>query len=294
MVVAILGIIIALVLVGVGRATQAGRATACRGNLRTIGTAANTYSSSNKGRLPSPRTDTPAGWSSLKNDPNDPTSAIREDAANTYIGWVRTEVPAVPGSIKANGFNQYETPIALQKGSLYEYIGSEAAYKSPQDPTARVRSYSLNSFVGVQYCDDFYPLGNSGNISKNYSYDTRTVSRIPHPAETLLALPEWDQAKGQTGWNANGFLGNPEITLDTATGTFSNGKWYDAPSVWNPGEVNMVHVDGSVEGYQIQSPEMKNGDLQAQYKSSPGYPDLPDTFVDLYNIKKMLLPGKIK
>lgn len=114
-VIAIVAILISLIMVGVGRANQAGRATVCRGNLRTIGLAANTYSSSNKGRLPSPRTDTPSGWTSLKTDPNDPTATTREDAANTYIGWVRTET-SVPGSIKADGFGpQYETNIALQK-----------------------------------------------------------------------------------------------------------------------------------------------------------------------------------
>ena len=121
-VIAIVAILISLIMVGVGRANQAGRATVCRGNLRTIGLAANTYSSSNKGRLPSPRTDTPAGWTSLKTDPNDSTATTREDAANTYIGWVRTET-SVPGSIKADGFGpQYETNIALQKGSLYDLL----------------------------------------------------------------------------------------------------------------------------------------------------------------------------
>ena len=38
---------------------------------------------------------------------------------------------------------------------------------------------------------------------------------------------------------------------------------------------------------------MKNGDLQAKYTGG-AYPTLPDTYVDMYNIKKMLLPGKIK
>ncbi len=81
---------------------------------------------------------------------------------------------------------------AKQKGSLYDYIGGENAYKSPQDPTARERSYSLNSFVGVMYCDDYYKM--PGNISAStYTFDTRTISRIQKPAETLLALPEWDQ-----------------------------------------------------------------------------------------------------
>jgi prepilin-type N-terminal cleavage/methylation domain-containing protein len=291
-VVAILAVIISLLLVGVGRATQISRATACRTNLRTIVQAANTYASSNKGRLPSPRTDTPAGWSSLRNDPNDTASAVREDAANPYLGWVRTEI-SLPGSIKAAGFNQYETVTALQGGSLYSYIGSDNAYKSPQDPTQRVRSYSLSSFVGVQYADDFYPLGAGGIISKNYSFDTRTVARIPHPAETLYAIPEWDQSKGALGWNANGFLANPDVKFDSTSGTYTNGKWYDAPSVWNRGEINMGHVDGSVEGYQIQSPEMINGDLQTKY-SGGSYPNLPDTYVDLYNIKMMILPGKIQ
>ncbi|MCE9619452.1 MAG: type II secretion system GspH family protein [Planctomycetes bacterium] len=283
-VIAILGIIISLVLVGVGRATQTGRTIECMKNLGTIGTAVNTYSSSNNGRLPSPRTDTPVGWSNLKTVPNG--SIIREDAGNEYIGWVRTD-PAVPGTINGSA----ETSAALQKGSLYDYIGSETAYKSPQDPTGRLRSYSLNSFVGVMYCEDTYPL--PGNISTpSYSFDTRAAARILKPAETLLALPEWDQAKGVPGWNVNGFIGNPEITIDPVTGAYANTAWYNVPAVWNSGAFNMVLVDGHTVLYQSQSPEMINGDLQAQF-SNGAYPDLPDTDVDLYNIKKMLLPGKI-
>jgi prepilin-type N-terminal cleavage/methylation domain-containing protein len=295
-VIAILSLIVSLVLVGVGRATQSSRATMCRGNLRTIGIAANTYSESNKGRLPSPRTDTPAGWTGLKIDPTDSTSSVREDAANKYTGWVRTDLTE-PGAIKSSGFNKYETPIALQKGSLYDYIGSETAYKSPQDPTQRVRSYSLNAFVGVMYCDDFYRM--PGNIStKPYIFDTRTVSRIPKPSETLLAIPEWDQSQGILGWNMGGFMGNPEVTVvtnGTAPVTYSNAKWYDVPAVWNPGSINMAHVDGSVDSYEIQSPDMKAGELQKKWTSGAGYVDSDgDTYVDLNNIKKMLLPGKIK
>ena len=292
-VIAIVAILISLIMVGVGRANQAGRATVCRGNLRTIGLAANTYSSSNKGRLPSPRTDTPMGWANLRTDPNETNATTREDAANTYIGWVRTEI-SVPGSIKADGFDQYETTIALQKGSLYDYIGSNNAYKSPQDPTARVRSYSLNSFVGVMYCDDFYRM--PGNISAStYTFDTRTISRIQKPAETLLALPEWDQNKGKLGWNANGYLGNPEVAMNATSGAYTNAKWYDAPSVWNPGFINMARVDGSVDTYTIESPDLKNGELQKSWTSGSGYTDPDgDTYVDLFNIKKMLLPGKIK
>ncbi|MSR34949.1 MAG: prepilin-type N-terminal cleavage/methylation domain-containing protein [Phycisphaerales bacterium] len=294
-VIAIIAMIIALIIVGVGRANQSAQATVCRGNLRTIGIAANTYCSSNKGRFPSPRTETPVGWDSLRTDPNDSTSSIREDASNTYIGWVRTET-IVPGSIGGAGNDQYETNIALQKGSLYDYMGGENAYKSPQDPTTRVRTYSLSSFLGVMYCDDFYPQ--PGDISKNYNFDTRTIARISKPGETLLALPEWNQEKGNPGWNVNGFLGNPEITLVTSGTdpvTYSNAKWYGAPAVWNPGFINMAKVDGSVDSYEIQSPDLKNGVLQSTYTATNGYIDPDgDTYVDLFNIKKLLLPGKIK
>ncbi len=292
-VIAIVAILISLIMVGIGRANQAGRATVCRGNLRAIALAANTYSSSNKSRTPSPRTDTPAGWTNLKTSPPFDTKAVtREDASNSYIGWVRTE-SSLMNSIKTNSSGeQYETDVALQNGSLYNYIGVENAYKSPQDPTARVRSYSLNSFVGVMYCNDFYTL--PGQISTApYTFDTRTMASISKPAQTLFALPEWNQTNGALGWNANGYLGNPEITVNPTTGTYTNATWYGAPAVWNPGFINMAYVDGSVDTYAIQSPEMKNGDLQSQF-SGGNYPNLPDTNVDQYNIKMMLLPGKIK
>jgi len=296
-VIAILALIISLVLVGVGRAMQSSRATMCRGNLRSIGIAVNTYSESNKGHFPSPRTSTPPGWASLKLDLNDPASSVREDASNSYIGWVRTETTSSPAfnSIGGSGSDQYETLLALESGSLYTYIGDSSAYKSPQDPTDRLRSYSLSSFIGVLYCDD---ENDSDGLAKNYSFDTRTVARIQKPAETLLALPEQDPTKGPRGWNVNGFRGNPAVTVVTngaAPATYSNAKWYDAPAVWNPGSINMAHVDGSVDSYEIQSLDMKEGELQKNWTSGSGYVDPDgDTYVDLNNIKKMLLPGKIK
>jgi len=305
-VISIIAMLIALIIVGVGRANQASRATVCRGNLRTIGLAAATYSASNKGRLPSPCTETPKTWSTISKI--DPTKAagganVREDAVTTnstgadvaskYIGWVRTELNSTPVSIDGAGSDQEELPGGLEGGSLYTYIGATNAYKSPQDPTARVRSYSLNAFVGVMYCGDNETQ--PGNISKNYNFDTRTISRISKPAETLLALPEWNQEIGSHGWNVNGYLGNPEVTQSATNGAITNGKWYGAPSVWNPGFINMARVDGSVDSYTIESPDMKAGELQKNWTSSSGYTDPDgDTYVDLINIKKMLLPGKIK
>ena len=294
-VIAILALIISLVLVGVGRATQSSLATMCRGNLRSIGIAVNTYSGSNKGHFPSPRTSIPPGWESLKSDLNDSASSIREDASSPYIGWVRTETTSSPSfnSIEGSGSDQHETMLALESGSLYTYIGDSSAYKSPQDPTDRLRSYSLSSFIGVMYCDD---ENDSNGLAKKFPFDTRTVARIQKPAETLLALPEQDPAKGPRGWNVNGFRGNPEITLVTQGDnppTYSNAKWYDAPAVWNPGFINMARVDGSVDSYEIQSRQLKDGELQSGYSGS-SFPDMPDTNVDQYNIKMMLLPGKIK
>ena len=303
-VIAIIAVLISLVIVGVDRAMSASRATVCRGNLRTIALAANTYGASNKGRLPSPCTETPTTWST--NSKIDPTKSaggtnVREDAstinsngglvASKYIGWVRTQADSTPASIDGSGLEQKELLGGLEAGSMYTYIDSPNAYKSPQDPSFRVRSYSLNAFVGVMYCGDNETQPD--NISKNYNFDTRTIARISKPAETLFALPELNRVKGDPGWNQNGYLGNPEITRNATTGSFTNGKWYGAPAVWNPGFINMARVDGSVDSYEIQSRELKDGELQSGYSGS-SYPDMPDTNVDQYNIKMMLLPGKIK
>ncbi len=295
-VISIIALVMSLILVGVEKSLQLSRSTVCRSNLRTIGVAVNTYNASNKSRLPSPRTDTPPNWSSLKSDLNAATSPVREDAGNSYIGWVRTETTTTSppfNSIDGSGSDQHETILALQSGSLFSYMEDPNAYKSPQDSSDRLRSYALNAFIGVMYCDD----ENDGNgLAKKFPFDTRTVARIQKPAETLLALPEQDPAKGPRGWNVNGFRGNPEITLVTQgdnPSTYSNAKWYDAPAVWNPGFINMARVDGSVDSYEIQSRQLKDGELQSGYSGS-SFPDMPDTNVDQYNIKMMLLPGKIK
>jgi len=61
-VIAIIALLVGLLIVAIGRARGAAVNTADQANLRTLASAANTYASSNKGRLPSPRTDTPGRW----------------------------------------------------------------------------------------------------------------------------------------------------------------------------------------------------------------------------------------
>ena len=220
-VIAIIAVLAGLLVVAIGRARGAAVNTADQSNLRSIATAANTYASSNKGRLPSPRTDTPGRWGSLTKDPKLAFNAAtnsRDDNANAYKPWVVCETTgANADTIDAN--LNIETMAALEKGSMWAYLGDAKLYRSPMDPSSRLRSYSINAFVGVLYADDFdgLPGGSAGAsawISYNYGFDTRTISRIRQPSGTCFGIPEWDKYKSKTqldGWNFGGFLANPDL-----------------------------------------------------------------------------------
>jgi prepilin-type N-terminal cleavage/methylation domain-containing protein/prepilin-type processing-associated H-X9-DG protein len=130
-----------------------------------------------------------------------------------------------------------ETNDALTEGEAWQYLGDLALYKSPEDASARVRSYSLNSQVGVRY-DGYHVTGGFGPA-------TQTIPTIPMPGQTMLTISEYSEY----GFNPQGFyVGIP--------GTAWEGCWVDYPAYWNPKGVNIGYVDGSVRFYNFVDPNL--------------------------------------
>ena len=296
-VIAIIALLVGLLVVAIGRARGAAVNTADQANLRSIASAANTYASSNKGRLPSPRTDTPGRWGSLTKDPKvafNATSNSRDDNANAYKPWVVAE-PTGTNADTIDATKNVETLAALEKGSMWNYLGDAKLYRSPMDPSERPRSYSINAFVGVLYADDFdgLPGGSQGSgawISYNHGHDTRTLSRIRQPSGTFYAIGEWDKYKSKTqvdGWNFGGFLANPDPTKGV--------RWFDAPAIWSTPQyqVNLSNCDGSTSAYQIQSKSLRDGKVVTDPVN--GFADFTgESKPDLVGLKALILPGLIK
>ena len=156
--------------------------------------------------------------------------------------WLNSMTNAAPDTwVDAYGSNlgsgNTEMLTALTEGEAWPYMGEQSMYKSPEDTSARVRSYSLNSQVGVRY-DGYHVTGGFGPA-------TQTMGTIPMPGQTMLTVSE----HSEYGHNPQGFyVGLP--------GTGWEGCWVDYPAYWNPKGVNIGYVDGSVRFYNFVDPNL--------------------------------------
>ncbi|HTL56643.1 MAG TPA: prepilin-type N-terminal cleavage/methylation domain-containing protein [Candidatus Limnocylindrales bacterium] len=125
-VIAIVAILSALLLPAIGIARGKGERANCQSNLRQLGLATQIYCVDNDGRLPEnrPGADSKYGW--VRGDMKRP-----EDATNT---------------------------TQIKQGTLYPYASEAAVFRCPADRSQlggvpRVRSYSMNGWVGSRYME---------------------------------------------------------------------------------------------------------------------------------------------
>ena len=132
-VIAIIGILMALVIVGIGLMMTKTKATKDLTNHKAIGLANWSHSIDNNGRLLHPRTGV-------------------ENVSTQFLGADRIWVKASDDNLDADGL---ELPSALEDGAAFAYIGTIAAFHSPLDLADRLRSYSMSAFIGVEeFVDD--------------------------------------------------------------------------------------------------------------------------------------------
>ena len=241
-VVAIIGLIVALVIPTIGKVRSKSRTLKCLTNQRTITMAAYTYATSNQSRFASPRTDS--------------YGTLYVNGANVNNGsahcWVKAE-----GSNLAPG-GQFEKPSALEQGTLYPYIGDIKAYVSPDEPSnplasnvsntlTRVRSYSFNALLGTtrpdeltEFDDDFTsPMyGVTPQLSQ---YNSTTIGTIKSPQRMMATIVEDDTV----AYNNEGWLIMPQTS-----------NWTDWPASWRPDAITMSYVDGSTDSYELANPDL--------------------------------------
>ena len=236
-VVAIIALLIGLLTVGVAAVQRTSRVTQCLSNQRQLVLACAAYASSNSGRLVSPRTSSP-GTATLT-PPGCPSISYPTGTSNNdFHSWTASFAPNMIGNS--------EQEAAITKGALFGYVGSIAVYRSPFDPSARLRSYSLSAFVGCHVPDEF-----SGYISWEQFYEpencqnlnTTAMSRIQQPSKTIACITEDDN----DGFNFN----NQGWIIDP-----TNSNWIDWPAFWDPQNVTYAMVDGSTERYEMARPEL--------------------------------------
>ncbi len=242
-VVAVIALVVSLLIPTVAKARAQARTTQCLTNQRQIGLANYSYATNNGGRWASPATE--SGINVFQNAQNS-TGLLY----TTKHAWVYAN-PNNATYTSGNSTFGYEKPKALEDGALFSYIGSPAVYVSPQEPTnpfsmtqpdlnRRIRSYSLNAWVGVRSPDDLqewasFPTSLGIPIS---SCNTTTVARVPQPSRTMMCIVEDDNLS----WNNLGWLIDPLIP-----------RWIDTPAYWSPGAVTLAYVDGSFEKYELKN-----------------------------------------
>ena len=236
-VVAIIGLIVALVIPTIGKVRSKSRTLKCLTNQRTITMANYTYATSNQSRFASPRTDS--------------QGTLYVNGGNVGGGSAHCWVKAEGANLATGG--QFEKPSALEQGTLYPYIGDIKAYISPDEPTnplasnvsntnTRVRSYSLNALLGSTRPDEL-PEFDGDFTSTMYGvtpqlsqYNSTTIGTIKSPQRMMATIVEDDSV----AYNNEGWLILPQMA-----------SWIDWPAPWRPDAITFSYVDGSTDSYEL-------------------------------------------
>ena len=290
-VIGIISILIGLVIVIAGKAMNQSHNAQDLSNLRLLGMSTWSYATDHKGRLLSSRSE---------------GDGHPQDIIDRF--WIRSYGTDVNGDPRMVTVEDQATELlsTLRDGEAFPYIGDVRAYSSPFDPTIgileeyvpqnqnlkpyRIRSYAFNALVGCKWGPDDHWGFHTGwqNWPTNfpdcgvytptphvckYFLPTETISQIPQPGGTMVAIGEHDL----WGRNLGGFTLHP-----------TEMKWIDVPALWNHGLINMSYVDGSTGAIQFESKG-----LEAAWRANEHdffYTDAED---DYRKIRKVLLPGVI-
>ena len=310
-VIAIIAALIALLIPSMSSIRNTARTAKCLSNQRQIAQASISYTTANAGRFVSPHTNpdlTVFQWNAGSGTPTQGQSLYTLQHA-----WVYDRNPPAgnpdPYMVvdTTNPSVKQERPRALTDGKLYSYLGSESVYLSPNEPTnsigqgadgalgQRIRSYSINSFVGVRTPDDTEGVNGDrrfvsypGQLNMPLeSFNTTTLARIVQPARTMYTTVEGDNpACANTSTTQGANYGGWIISPVTA-------NWVDTPAIWNPDAITMSYVDGSTGQYALQ-----NKDLVEIFCAQPHFYDQPADgdigfAVDWKYFRDRLLPGVI-
>ncbi len=268
-VVVILALLISLFLVAAGTITNSALSTEDSAKLRSLSMANAAYAADNNQRLFGPRT-----------EPNDDQST-KEQIERFWVHSFGDNVEEV-------GDRRVELASALSNGAAWEYIGDEAAYKSPLDKTDRLRSYSLNAFIGVDRCADDYPEMPGVFVpafNTRYRVPCSRLSDIPQTSRTICAIGEVDQGYSETA-NKNGWCVSPNPNMAI---------WKDTPALWNRNRVNISLMDGSTETIVLQQDDALRDKINqsgSSHNITIGFSDQDK--VDFQQFNKRLLPGVLE
>lgn len=315
-VITIIAMIVALILVGFRKVKSLARVAGCLSNQRQIALAQSSYGTDNGGAFTSPCTSFRGAMGAFTLSSACGSFPIVLNGGKltneSYHSWTAS-YPGVDATGEQHLVGGGESASALKDGRLFPYVGSVPVYRSPLDPTTRLRSYSLNAFVGVTVPNDFANYGRAWidwYCSQGVTPKTWKSTHLAHiraPSSTIMSIVEHEG--GSEGFNPHGWVIDPRPpagsvapngTLNAAAGAVADWYgWIDAPAMWNPSGVTYSNVDGSTESYSFQSSAAVATMQQMQESSSPlVYVQPPDSGGDALrrdwmHFRDRLLPGVI-
>lgn len=301
-VVAILSVLMSLVLVGVNSMDDSAMSTTDLARQRQIALASSQYAAANDARLFHPRTG-PVDSGIFESFPSDEYEVLGDpdelEADVTRRLWVRAYNDGGNTRLESLDGNAYEVELtkAFSDGEAWEYLdGNIDTYLSPLDQTGRMRSYSINSFIGVNVCADDHYFGDNpampfaGPFLK-YAVATPTMMAIKQPSRTMCTIAEDDPGLGggPPGHNGHGFMMHPN---QNGSDFAMFQSWIDIPGLWNPRGINISHMDGSTETIKLTEVDL----YSALDTDNDGIPNHWAVFdgPDLQELQKRILPGVLE
>lgn len=164
-----------------------------------------------------------------------------------------------------------ETVAALEAGSLWSYVGDAATYRSPRDPTGRIRSYSLNVFLAGSPEVGDHPDLRFGALASR-------IDSVRDPSGTIAVIAEEDPSGPR---NRNGF------TLD-----LRGDRWIDLVPDWGPRPyLTAAMLDGSTLARRLGHPRLREAILGSGPMPPEGRPVDEATRGDFEMLRGLLRPG---
>lgn len=215
-VIAVIALLAGLLLPSLGRAKQAGLASACSNNLRQIQLASLLYAHDHRDALP------PNNFTFVVGDTNNP--------ALTNLSWA-------PGDVTRD-----TTPSNLMSGVLYPYLRTTQVFRCPADRTQifsterghsipRTRSYNLSVWL---------------NCELEWR-STRTLAEASRPSASevfsYVDTHELDIVDATFGITPN-------------DGNYYSDRWIDLPADRHNRGANLALVDGHVEKWRWKAPKI--------------------------------------
>jgi len=221
LVISVVVILAALLLPALAKAELKAKRTACLNNLKECAVSFQMYTADNDGKL-------------AQNYP------LLEGGTNSWV----------LGDMKVSSDSTNQTLI--RQGKLFPYASQVALYRCPADPSRtggapRVRSYSMNGWMGSRYMETYPRPGGYRTFVRDSELSAAGPAR-------LWVIMDEHEASIDDGW----FL----VTMDDSR------PFASVPATRHEGSYGLNFADGHTEFYKLSNPQLLTVEGQTSANNS--------------------------